>query len=43
MRMTIGSRAWPLRKFVQFVSIEKAIHRNSRCWVSFPSADYTAK
>jgi hypothetical protein len=29
------------RKFVQFVSIEKAIHRYSRYWVSFRLADDT--
>ena len=43
MRMTIGSRSWPLLESVQFVPIEKAIHRYSRYWVSFRLADYTAK
>lgn len=42
MRMTIGSRFWPLRDSVQFVSIEKATHRSSRYWVSLRLADYTA-
>ena len=35
MRMTIGSRSWPLQEYSQFVSIEEAIHRYSRYWVSF--------
>jgi hypothetical protein len=35
MRMTIGSRSWPLRESVQLVSMEKAIHRYSRFCVSF--------
>jgi hypothetical protein len=47
MRMTIRSRSWPLRESVQFVSIEKAVHRHSRYWVSFRlslvQADYTAQ
>ena len=43
MRMTIESRSWPLREPVQFVSIEKAIHRYSRHCVSIRSADATTK
>jgi hypothetical protein len=43
MTMTLGSRSWPLRKSVQFVSIKMAIQRYSRCWVSFRLAGYTAK
>jgi len=39
MRMTIGPRSWPLRESVQFVSIQRAIHRYSRYWVSFRLAD----